>query len=247
MHSGGGQDIGAEASAALLFDQFATVGGLAGEFRSGGRVEDGPGPQKSQLGAGRNDAPQVFTYFHAEAERGGNIMEDDFRSERDACPVDLNFLRSRSQLPAGGELPLFVEFPVVGEHRFGNQRQDAAGLDHRRRVVQGVFMQEGQAHYGNCAGTFRGFRKAAQAVQGRLSQARLEEEVSAGVARNAQLRKDDGRRLLLRSFPESGHELVDVVVHISHAELGNGGGKSVISEHGRRSLEKWNPQMFVFP
>ena len=98
-------------------------------------------------------------------------------------------------------------------------------------------MKEGQAHHGNRAGAFRGFRKAEQAVQGCSPQVRLEEKVSAGIARNAQFRENDGCRLLFCGFPEFLRKLVDIVVHFSHAKLGDGGGESVISEHGRSSLK----------
>lgn len=237
MHSGGGQDIGAEASSALLFDQFATVGGFAREFRSGGRIKDGPGALQSQHGAGRDDAPKVFTDFYAEAEGGGFIMKDDVRAERNQCAIERDFPYARARLPAGSELPFFIEFPVVGQHCFGNQRQNPSSLHHGGGIIQGVSVQERQPYHGNCPGPFCGFRKAAQAIQGRLPQARLEEEVPAGVARDAQLREDDCRSLLRRSLPESCHELVNVVVHVSYAELGDGGSKSVISEHGRSGLE----------
>ena len=108
-------------------------------------------------------------------------------------------------------------------------------------------MKEGQAHHGNRAGAFRGFRKAEQAVQGCFPQVRLEEKVSAGIARNAQFRENDGRRLLFCGFPESLRKLVDIVVHFSHAELGDGGGKSVISEHGRSSLKNGTRRCSFFP
>lgn len=52
MHACGGKDIGAEAPAALLLDQFPPVRGLAREFRSRGGVEYGPGSLKGQSGAG---------------------------------------------------------------------------------------------------------------------------------------------------------------------------------------------------
>lgn len=161
-------------------------------------------------------------------------------------PIDCDVLHPCTQFPAGCELTLFVEFPVVGEHGFGHQSQNAAGLHYCRRIIQSVFMKEGQAHHGNRAGSFRGFRKAEQAVQGCFPQVRLEEKVSAGIARNAQFRENDGRRLLFCGFPESLRKLVDIVVHFSHAELGDGGGKSVISEHGRRSL-KMEPADVRFP
>ena len=237
MHTCGGKDIGTEASAALLSDQFPPVCGLTGEFRSCGRVENGSGSQKSQLGTGGNDAPQVFAYFHAKTEGGRFFMKNDFRPERDMHPIDCDFLHPCTQFPAGGELTFFIEFPVVGEHGFGHQSQNAAGLHYRRRIIQSVFMKEGQAHHGNRAGAFRGFRKAEQAVQGCFPQVRLEEKVSAGIARNAQFRENDGCRLLFCGFPEFLRKLVDIVVHFSHAKLGDGGGESVISEHGRSSLK----------
>ena len=164
-------------------------------------------------------------------------MKDNIRTEGNLSAVDGNFPCSGSQGPGGGKLPLFIEFPVVGQHRFGDQRQNAPGLHDGGRVVQGIPVQERKAHDGDCAGFFRGLRKTPQAFQGSLSQARLEEKVSAGISGDAQLRKNDGGGLLFRGFPEARNEPVNVVVHISYPELGDGGGKSVVSEHGRRGLE----------
>lgn len=52
MDAGGRQRVGAEASAALLFDQLAPVGGLPGEFRPGGRLRMALAPCRASVELG---------------------------------------------------------------------------------------------------------------------------------------------------------------------------------------------------
>ena len=121
--------------------------------RGGGQVcQDGRARERQLRGRGDGD-PHVLADFDADRQAGHVVGGQEDWAEGDphgaaaeffdAAPWHFDALAGARG--HGDEVALFVELAVVGQMRFGDDREDASAVDGDRAVVQGVVLAQGCA------------------------------------------------------------------------------------------------------
>ena len=221
---GVGVDIAAHQPGGLAAHQSAAVLGLAHQLVGGGQVEDDGGPRLGQGHGGGLGGPQILADLHSHHQPGHGIAGP----ELPATQADLLAaqLQRDVQILAGGEPPLLIELPVIGQPGLGYQAQDLPPVNGGRAVVElsvpGVFHR--QAQRGEHIQVLGGLQDGGQPLLRAPQQGILEEQVAAGVAGEAQLGQGQHPHPLLIGLPHEGENLFGVVAAVGHPDLGRAGG-----------------------
>ena len=217
-------DIGRNRASRLLGHQLPQVGVFADRFGRCREVEDHLRAVERQLRRGRCGGPEVLADLDAELRAVD--FEREVGAEVGLLPRDGDMLVGNPG--ARREPAVFVELPVVGDIGFGNHaqhfalREDHGAVVERRPVAQGSACDQREGEFA------RGAHQAFQRLVGRVEQRLLQQEIAAGVGRDAQF----GERHDLDAPPGGllGHRRhpFGVVVAVGDPHVRN----------GRRYLEK---------
>ena len=127
---------------------------------------------------------------------------------------------------AGGEPPLLVKFPIIGQIRLGNQSQNLSILYNSSAIIQFVvpFIPYGQTQSCHDVQIPGGLQDRLQSLFGALEQGVLQKQIAAGIAGEAQLRQDQDFHPLLVCLPHQGENLLRIIAAVRHPDLGGAGG-----------------------
>ena len=213
-----------EESARALADELAAVFRLADGLITGREIGEYGCTGQRMTCARRQRRPEVLADLDAELRAVD--FEREVGAEVGLLPRDSDMLVGNPG--ARREPAVFVELPVVGDIGFGNHaqhfalREDHGAVVERRPVAQGSACDQREGEFA------RGAHQAFQRLVGRVEQRLLQQEVAAGVGRDAQF----GERHDLDAPPGGllGHRRhpFGVVVAVGDPHVRN----------GRRHLEK---------
>ena len=172
-------------------------------------------------GGGRQGAPQILAQLYAQHKTGHLAAAEQKRGAKGhLLPADGHRLHLGA---AGGELPLFVEFAVVGQVGLGHNAQQLPPAQHGSAVVQLAVHQQRQAnqHYGvQCAGLRK---QPLQRIQCALLQGALQKQIAAGVAGKAKLREYRQLYPPLRGSLQLRQHLLCIIGAVCHPQRGRKG------------------------
>ena len=231
--AGVGVHVAAHQPSGLARHQRAAVGGLAHGLIGGGQIQNNGSTLPGQRTGGRLRRPQILADLHAHHQIfHAGAAKNSIAAEIHVLAAEGNHVVHTARAARGRKPPLLVKFPVIGQIRLGHQAQDLSFVYYRGTVIQFVvpFVPHGQAdgrHHVQIPG---GLQNGLQALLGAPEQRILQEEVAAGVAGQAQLRKHDHLHALLVRLAHEGEDLLGVVAAVRHADLGGG------SSHGNKSV-----------
>ena len=175
-------DVAAQTARALLAQQLLAVEVLARQLVAGGGIGD---EQRARLGeprAGLLGHPEVLADLHAEGEAAA--VKQQLLADGRILAKEEDAARRRM---AGGKPAGLVELRVVGQVFLGHEAQPAAG-DDGGAVVQLAVDLQGQADDKRGLGPL--VHQRPERVQRGAQQRGLKEQVAAGIAGEAELRKD---------------------------------------------------------
>ena len=123
---------------------------------------------------------------------------------------------------AGCEPPLLIKLPVIGQIDLGNQPQNLSFLYNSCTVIQFVvpFVPHGQTKCCHDVQIPGGLQNGLKALLGTPKQRVLQEQISAGVAGEAQFRKSQHLDALLVRLPHQGKNLFRVIAAVRHPDFG---------------------------
>ena len=216
-----GVQVAAQQPGRLVCHQCAAVLRLAHGLIAGRKVCNHGSARQRVEGRGRQRAPQILAQLHAQHKAGHlAAAEQQRRAKGHLLPADGHRLHLGA---AGGELPLFVEFAVVGQVGLGHNAQQLPPAQHGSAVVQLAVHQQRQAHqhYGvQCAGLRK---QPLQCIQCALLQGALQKQVAAGVAGKAKLRENRQLYPPLRGSLQLRQHLLRIIGAVCHPQRGRKG------------------------
>ena len=128
---------------------------------------------------------QILAQLHAQRERG-HLLAAEQQPAAKRHPL-IEQLHLRHGVRRGREQAFFIEFAVVGQVRFGHDAQHPAAAQDGGAVVQAVAHAQRQPHGHEQLPAARGAQHQAERAARRVLQGVLQEQVAAGIARQAQL------------------------------------------------------------
>ena len=213
-----GVQVAAQQPGRLVCHQCAAVLRLTHGLIAGRKVCNDGRARQCVEGGGRQGAPQVLAQLHAQHKAGHlAAAEQQRRTKGHLLPADGHRLYLGA---AGGELPLFVEFAVVGQVGLGHNAQQLPAAQHGSAVVQLAVHQQRQAnqHYGvQCAGLRK---QPLQRIQCALLQGALQKQIAAGVAGKAKLRENRQLYPPLRGSLQLCQHLLCIIGAVCHPQRG---------------------------
>ena len=118
-----------------------------------------------------------------------------------------------------GEMPLFIEFVVVGKEGLGDQAQQFAPVQHRCRIVQFAPDLSRQSDEDQCL-TILGFlTDAPQLFLCLFQQTALQKQIPAGIRCQRQLRKHHDLYMLFFAEPDLFQNLICIKHRIRHPDF----------------------------
>ena len=164
------------------------------------------------------DGPEVLADLDAERATGGFIRKQQVGGERRRIVPEINL--GGCEPGRGGEPALLVVFTRGGQELLGDKTQHSPCAEDRRAVVEPAMHHQREADDGV---DFQPCGRGGQLEQ-RLAcpgeQERLCEQVAAGVAGEAQLRKERDHGAGFRGGLHGSTDSFDIEGNISHAQLG---------------------------
>ena len=216
VDAGVGVDVGGERPARLLAHQLAAVLGLGHEVVRGRGVQQDGGARDRVARARGDRRPEVLADLDGERHAGVlRQLEQDVGAEGSRLAGEAHL--ALACLARGGEPALLVVLLVAREEGLRHDAQEAARLDDRRRVEEPAALQHRQAEHqdGGPAGRLAQ-DPLERALCARHQGRQAEEQVPAGVAREAELGEDDHLRPAVGRPGRESERRVRVSLRVRH-------------------------------
>lgn len=237
VRPGVGVDIAAETARGRGAQQRAAVGGLAGRLGRGRAVGNHGRPGEAQPHRRRHRRPHILTQLHTEAKcRHLRAAEHQPRAERHVLPADGHAAGAAVRC-RGREAALFRKHVIVRQPGFRHDAEDATAVQHGRAVIELAPGAQRHAEHDDGVAVLRVRADACERRLGRIEQQRGQKQVAAGVARHAQLRQHEQRRVCAVRLVDARADRSRVAPWIGH---GHGDGRRRRAQetvlHGHSSL-----------
>ena len=164
--------------------------------------------------------PKILAYLHAEAKSGHLAAGKELScAESGLLPRKGDGVRHTL---AGGEMPPFIKFGIGGNVHFRHQPQKLSVLHDGSTVVEHRTLGDRQTDDENGVETRGLVQQERESVFCCLQQCGLQEQIRAGIAGDAQLRKHQNRRIR-RGFKHLLQNLLGVMLTIRNTNRRRGG------------------------
>ena len=213
-----GIDIAAHQPGGLPGHQGTPVGVLSHRLVAGGQVQQQGGARPRQRLGGRLRRPQVLADLHPQDKpRHAFTGEDHIGAEKDLLTAEG---KQPVRGPAGLKPASFVELSVVGQVRLGDDCQDLAPVDHRGAVIELALVPHRQAQGCDHIQVFGGLQNGGQPLLRTPQQGVLQEQIGAGIPRQAQLGQRQHPHPLPGGPPHQGKDLLGVKTAVGYPNFG---------------------------
>ncbi len=187
--AGAGVQIGTEQAGGLVPDQFSAVLGLADGLITGTAVHEYGGAAPRQAGRGRVRAPEVLTDLHAE-DKAGHILAGECKGRAEGHWVAEADVNVPDPVRGTFKVALLIELRIVRKISFRDDAQDLSACKRGGHIVDFSAHLQRQSDDDNAVDVGGELRQLLETFPGIFQQGLLEEQVSAGVAGEAELRED---------------------------------------------------------
>ena len=194
-------EIRAEQTAGLLTHEVAAIARLADDLIRCGQVDDNVRAHLRQRSRRRIRHPQILANFYAEGEQRllialkNAVGHNRYIARLTGC-ISKRYALDRTQRICRYKMALLVEFGIVRNVGFRDERQNVACVHDSRNVIQLALDAQRQTDYDDSRKLCGLAADRVQRVQCALEQRFLQEQIAAGIAGQAQL----GERDELRAF-----------------------------------------------
>ena len=222
--AGVGVHIAAHQPGGLARHQGAAVVRLPHQLIGGGEVQNHSRALPGQLHGGGRRSPQVLADLHPDHQVWHGVAGEGLvRTKAHMLSAQLDPMLHAM---AGGEPPLLIKLPVIGQISLGDQPQNLSILYNSSAVIQFVipFIPNRQPQGRHDVQIPGGLQDRLEALLGTPEQGVLQKQVAAGVAGEAQLRQGQDLHALLVRLPHEGKDLLRVIAAVRHPDLRGAGG-----------------------
>lgn len=223
-------EVAAQASRALLADQFAAIAMLGDQFVGGGGIDDHQRAAHAEFGRRRRGHPQIFAKLDAEGEQPA--VENQIPADRDGLPAERHaFRRGMPRL----EPALLVEFAAARQMRFRHNAENAPTADGDGAVIQPSADFKRQTDDKRRA--HGRLQQRVQRLQTTGKQRRMNQQIGARVAAQAKLRKHAEPDVLRICLTQQLDDFADVGLRIGQMDARHGGHRA---DHAGNMRHKQN-------
>ena len=220
---GAGIYIAAQQLCRLGGHQLAAIGRFAEHLIAGREVADDGGPVPRHLQRRGSRGPQILANFKAQCQTG-----DIFAAEHLSRAEDHKLLTQQGDAfrlrRCGSEPALFVKLAVIGQMGLGHHAKNLSFLYNDCAVIQFVVDPQGHAHRRYHLQVARCLQHGGKGLLRTFEQRFLIEEVSAGIARQSQLRQNQHLYPCLLCLSHQIKGFFRIIVAVGQSQLRRAAG-----------------------
>ena len=209
---------------------------LAHGLIGGGQVDNHLCPVDGLQSGGGHGGPQILADFHTHHRTVPQAEQHVPAHGNLPLLGKAHFLRGDFhllQILRGGEPSPLVKLVIVGKIRLGYQAVANAILQHCRTVIHLASQNHRQSYRHGQLRAFPGAQgNLLKALPAGSEQCLLEKQVSAGIARQRQLREHHHICLPRIRFPDALTDIFHILSYFSHLYPGHSAGNAYIIQHG---------------
>ena len=215
--------------AGLLAHEVAAIARLADDLIRCGQVDDNVRAHLRQRSRRRIRHPQILANFYAEGEQRLLIaLKNGIGDERNPARLAVRSLDQHvfhtAERIGGDKMALLVEFGIVRNVGFRDERQNVACVHNSRNVIQLALDAQRQTDYDDSRKLCGLAADGTERLHRTLEQRFLQKQVAAGVTGQAQLGERDELRALGSGLLGQLYDLRGVIFAVRNVQVGRRGG-----------------------